>query len=360
MHRALAGLALAGALGAVPGAASGATVGESAGALRYSAGSGETNWLEISLTDAGDYRLYDGGGFDLPGVPTDVGPGCRREGSDVICDSDGVDRIRVTLRNGADRLIPAADLPAPFEYSGGGGVDSIEYSRSGEPVAISANRRADDGAARRDNVHRDVEELRGSRAADTLRGSRRGSDLFGDLGADTLIGGRGGDHIAGGRIEDSGTDSGVLRSQGHDTIRCGAGSDSVLADRHDQVARDCEVVGRPYCQPDSEAPAASCSPGYRYLGSDGADRIRPDRFVTKVFAYGHGGDDVMYSGTGGAELHGEGGGDVMRAQDGQQYYPDAIECGKGDDVVYADPWDSVAKDCETVHRPAASLRIARR
>jgi hypothetical protein len=353
MHGVLAGLAVAVALGAVPSVASGATVGESDGALRYSAGRGETNWLEISLTDAGDYRLYDGGGFDLPGVPTDVGPGCRREGSDVICDSDGVDRIRVTLRDGADRLIPAGDLPAPFEYSGGGGVDSIEYSRSGQAVAISANRQADDGAAGRDNVHRDVEELRGSLAADTLRGSPRGSDLFGDLGADELIGGRDDDHIAGGRIEDSGTDSGLLRPQGHDTIRCGAGSDSVLADRHDHVAHDCEVVGRPYCQPDSEAPDASCSSGYRYLGSDGADRIRPDRFVTKVFAYGRGGGDRMFSGTGGAQLHGEGGGDVIRARDAHHDYPDTIHCGRGHDVVYADPWDTVARNCETVHRAAA-------
>jgi RTX calcium-binding nonapeptide repeat (4 copies) len=353
MHGALAGLAVALALGAVPSMASGATVGESDGALRYSAGPGETNWLEISLTDAGDYRLYDGGGFDLPGVPTDVGPGCRREGSDVICDSEGVDRIGVTLRDGADRLIPAADLPAPFEYSGGAGVDSIEYSRSDRAVEISANRQADDGAAGRDNVHRDVEELRGSRAADTLRGSPRGSDLFGDLGADELIGGPGNDHIAGGRIEDSGTDSGLLLPQGHDTIRCGAGSDSVLADRGDHVAHDCEVVGKPYCQPDSRAPDAGCTGGYRYLGSDGADRIRPDRFATKVFAYGRGGGDRMFGGTGSDQLHGEGGDDVMRARDERHDYPDTIRCGTGHDVVYADPWDTVARNCETVHRAAA-------
>jgi Ca2+-binding RTX toxin-like protein len=353
MHVVLAGLAVAVALGAVPSVASGATVGESDGALRYSAGRGETNWLDVSLTDAGDYRLHDSGGFHRHDVVADLAAGCRREGHDAICDGDGVERIRVTLRDGADRLMPATDLAAPFEYSGGGGLDSIEYSFSDQAVTISANRQADDGAAGRDNVHRDVENMRGSRAADTLRGSPRGSDLFGDLGADELIGGRGNDHIAGGQIESVGTDSGLLYPQGHDTIRCGAGSDSVLADRHDTVAHDCEVVGRPYCQPHSQEPNAGCTGGYRYLGSDGADRIIPDPLVGQFFAYGHGGGDRMFSGTGSAELHGEGGGDVMRAQDGNHYYPDTIHCGTGHDVVYADPWDTVARNCETVHRAAA-------
>jgi hypothetical protein len=354
MHRVLAGLAAAVALATVPSMASGATVGERDGALRYSAGRGEINWLEISLTDAGEYRLHDSGGFGRHDVLADLGPGCRRDGHDAICDSDGVDRIRLTLRDGADRLMPATDLPAPFEYSGGGGIDSIEYSYTDQPVAISANRQANDGVAGRDNVHRDVEDQRGSRAADVLHGSPRGSDLFGDLGADELIGGRGGDHIAGGLIESVGTDSGELYPQGHDTIRCGAGSDSVLADRHDTVAHDCEVVGRPYCQPDSKEPDAGCTGGYRYLGSDGADRIRPDPLAFQVFAYGHGGGDTMFSDTGGADLHGEGGGDVMRAQDGNHYWPDTIHCGTGNDVVYADPWDTVASDCETVHRAAAA------
>jgi hypothetical protein len=353
IHRVLAGLTVAVALSAAPSVASGATVGEGDGALRYSAGPGETNELEISITDAGDYVLHDGGGFGRHDVLADLGPGCRREGHDAVCDSDGVDRVRLTLRDGADRLFPATDLPAPFEYSGGGGVDSIEYLGSHQAVTISANREADDGAAGRDNVHRDVENQRGSRAADTLRGSPRGSDLFGDLCADTLTGGRGDDHIAGGSIESVGTDSGLLYPQGHDTIRCGAGSDSVLADRHDTVAHDCEVVGRPYCQPYSDDPDAGCTGGYRYLGSDRADRIRPDPLTSKVFAYGHGGDDEMFSSDGNAELHGEGGDDVMRARGGSHYYPDTIRCGTGHDVVYADRWDEVARDCETVHRAAA-------
>lgn len=347
------GIAVAAAFAAAPGAAPGATVRESDGALRYSAGRGEANWLEISLTDAGEYRLYDGGGFDLPGVPTDVGAGCRRDDTNVICDPDGVDRIRVTLRDGADRLSPLARLPVPFEYSGGGGLDSIEYWHTNDAVKISADREADDGVAGHDNVHRDVERMLGSRSADVLRGSPRGSDLIGDLGADTLVGGRGDDHIAGGRIEDSGTDSGELLTQGHDTIRCGAGSDSVLADSHDSVAHDCEVVGRPYCQFHNHDPDSYCTLGYRYLGSDGPDPIRPDQYTTKVFSYGHGGDDRLFSEDGNTQLHGERGDDVFRAQDGNHYLPDEISCGPGRDVVYADAWDEVARNCETVHRGVA-------
>ena len=63
--------------------------------------------------------------------------------------------------------------------------------------------------------------------------------------------------------------------------------------------------------------------------------------------------DWLDGGPGRDHLNGQGGRDVIEARDGQR---DVITCGgnafgpKGKDTVFADPIDSVASDCEIVHR----------
>jgi uncharacterized repeat protein (TIGR01451 family) len=109
--------------------------------------------------------------------------------------------------------------------------------------------------------------MRGSARAETFRG-RGGNDrifgaggndrLFGDAGHDWLYGGNGIDRLVGGSGNDrlfggagrdlyeggSGNDVVSARDKTRDTIRCGAGRDTVTADRVDVVARDCERVSR--------------------------------------------------------------------------------------------------------------------
>jgi len=84
------------------------------------------------------------------------------------------------------------------------------------------------GRTHRGTAHGDV--LHGTAGADRLYGLGGNDRLYGKAGDDRLDGGRGNDVLVGG--------------PGRDVIVCGPGRDRVLADRHDQVARDCEVVRR--------------------------------------------------------------------------------------------------------------------
>jgi hypothetical protein len=93
------------------------------------------------------------------------------------------------------------------------------------------------------------DSLTGTAFADVLRGLGGNDRLNGRGGADKLYGGRGNDTLTGGTGLDlldagPGNDRLLARDRGRDTIRCGSGRDSVLADRTDRVARDCESVKR--------------------------------------------------------------------------------------------------------------------
>lgn len=100
--------------------------------------------------------------------------------------------------------------------------------------------------------------LRGGAGPDTLRGGRANDRLFGGGGNDRLLGGAGSDRLEGGAGNDrldGGTGSDLLdggagadvilaRDGVRDRLRCGSGRDTVVADRVDAVARDCERVRR--------------------------------------------------------------------------------------------------------------------
>jgi Ca2+-binding RTX toxin-like protein len=82
--------------------------------------------------------------------------------------------------------------------------------------------------------------LRGLGGNDRLSGKGGNDKLFGGLGSDVLTGGLGADLLDGG----AGNDTINARDTKRDTIRCGPGKDTVIADRKDTVARDCEKVKR--------------------------------------------------------------------------------------------------------------------
>jgi len=91
--------------------------------------------------------------------------------------------------------------------------------------------------------------LTGTNGVDVLRGSALRDVLSGRGGADRLSGGGGDDSLTGGSGRDvldggSGDDVLLARDGERDVVRCGAGSDRVVADRHDSIARDCEAVRR--------------------------------------------------------------------------------------------------------------------
>jgi dipeptidyl aminopeptidase/acylaminoacyl peptidase len=82
--------------------------------------------------------------------------------------------------------------------------------------------------------------MRGSTGADRLAGTARVDLICGLAGNDTLTGGAGRDRLFG----EDGNDRFIARDGEFDVVGCGAGRDSVVADRGDLVGRDCEHVRR--------------------------------------------------------------------------------------------------------------------
>ena len=92
--------------------------------------------------------------------------------------------------------------------------------------------------------------LLGRGGNDTLLGRGGADKINGGRGQDRLIGGRGNDRLNGGPGRDRlnggpGNDRIDARGNGVDTITCGPGRDTVIADRSDRIARDCENVRLP-------------------------------------------------------------------------------------------------------------------
>jgi hypothetical protein len=80
--------------------------------------------------------------------------------------------------------------------------------------------------------------INGTPGPDDLRGTALRDLIDGRGGADEIVGGGGNDRISGG----PGDDTISSKDRYRDTIRCGSGVDSVVADYRDRIARDCERV----------------------------------------------------------------------------------------------------------------------
>jgi Ca2+-binding RTX toxin-like protein len=92
-----------------------------------------------------------------------------------------------------------------------------------------------------------VDRVIGTAQADQITGDFRPQAILGGDGDDVLDGGGGNDAILG----QGGDDTITSRDERTDVVSCGAGTDTVVADRRDIVASDCESVTRA-----SPAPAA--------------------------------------------------------------------------------------------------------
>jgi hypothetical protein len=243
--------------------------------------------------DAVRFEIVLAGGNDVldaivPVVPSTIhgGPGNDRlDGSpsdDEILGEDGDDRIRPYEGGGVAQGGPGDDrfefIDGPVQVMGGSGRDVAA------PIADRAfTASLDDVANDRGNanIRSDVEDLDGSPASDALTGSATANRLRGFGAADTLSGGGGDDEIVGGDGADlleggSGSDR-IAGEDGDDTIRaqdgepdsvsCGPGNDTVLADGQDTVDADCEASPPPAApqsvadtdaDDDGTAPPADC------------------------------------------------------------------------------------------------------
>jgi Ca2+-binding RTX toxin-like protein len=157
------------------------------------------------------------------------------DGNDSIVTGGGNDSIRGN--NGNDVMDGATGND---DMRGNSGTDTADYSNRTYDLAIALNDVADDGIGTggHDNVHSDIENVKGGKGYDYISGSSAnnefwagpgGGEMYGMGGNDKLHGGDGDDYIRGG--------------SGNDTIWGGAGVDDMSGEAgHDTLfAQDGET-----------------------------------------------------------------------------------------------------------------------
>ena len=172
---------------------------------------------DVLRGSGGSDSIYGHGGNDT------LRGGGAMNGNCALCGANGLlgGRGNDTLLGGPDadslRGEQGADL-----LSGGGGRDTADYSE--HPGAVVVTLKPGDGMpGENDNVRSDVEEVVGTRLADTLVGSGKANLIFG-LRGDDKVRGRGGD------------DS-LFGDWGDDRLRGGDGRDRLDGYRGDDVFR---------------------------------------------------------------------------------------------------------------------------
>jgi Ca2+-binding RTX toxin-like protein len=196
--------------------------------------------VRVDLGDRIDYyHDWDGPSQIHAGPGDDVVYGSG--GNDAVFGDEGGDSVvggpgddRVDGGPGDDYLdwyLIDADWPAEVTDSagtdvlvGGSGADTMSYDLRADPLVISKNGRADDGApGERDNLTDDVEEVRGGHGDDALVGGPRADFLRGAEGDDVITGAGGEDYVDGGHDDDA-----VAGGAGDDEVAGGGGSDLVV------------------------------------------------------------------------------------------------------------------------------------
>jgi len=223
---------------------------------------------DVMSGGAGTDRLSGGEGNDELGGQQEADVLEGGGGDDELDGGDQRDELRGGA--GSDQLLgegDADDLAGEAgddrlhggdqndELRGGAGIDAIFGNTGNDKVVGDAGAdllRGDhgsdalEGGAGADSLlgqkHSDV--LRGGAGDDWLDGGENGDRLDGGAGRDVLVGGAGGDRLVdtagGARVEGGGGHDVIsVRNRRRDVVRCGAGRDSVVADRTDRLV-DCE------------------------------------------------------------------------------------------------------------------------
>ena len=199
-----------------------------------------------------------------PGIVCTGGPCMGTPGNDAIEGSAVDDQIRALAGNdetegggGDDTHVggPGNDDLSEFGGDGNGGRDIL---KGGDGADYAEGNTQADRIIGGPGNERELDQLR--RRGQFRRGGDVGcfrgfcSTLFGDTGNDFVSGGKGADYLEG----EEGVDT-MVGGKGRDiidaanddtpgardTVRCGAGRDTVFANPADEVAADCERVRPP-------------------------------------------------------------------------------------------------------------------
>lgn len=173
------------------------------------------------------------------------------DGNDVIEGGFAMDNI--DGGSGDDELMPFnRELPEDFpegcimvdpyadDLVGGDGIDTVAYDGFPEKIEVTLEGVNNDGWLADDNVHADIENIRGGAKGDVLMGSNANNIIQGAGGGDLITGGAGSDDLSG----EDGPDRILAEDSEIDNVSCGDQNDSVQTDASDQVAGDCESINQ--------------------------------------------------------------------------------------------------------------------
>jgi hypothetical protein len=127
--------------------------------------------------------------------------------------------IEIEGGTGRDRYVAGmTDGPSRVRYSGGIGLDTVNYGFATAGVGVAVDSDAADGRAGDDDqIFNDVEVVFGSQFDDVLTGGRHTLELDGRDGDDAITGGSGAESLQGG----AGNDRIDARDGAADSIDCG-------------------------------------------------------------------------------------------------------------------------------------------
>lgn len=169
------------------------------------------------------------------------------DGSGDVCDEDFFDEGPASCRGGTieqergtrgdDVLTGSMGRDALFGISGADTINGLSGNDcvsggSGDDIGI--------GGAGDDKIQGGTgdDRLRGDAGKDRIKGGPADDMIVGGGDRDRINGGSGSDVLKG-----SGGDDRIKSSDGtRDTVKCGSGKDTVVADKKDKVARNCERV----------------------------------------------------------------------------------------------------------------------
>jgi hypothetical protein len=221
-------------------------------------------------------------------------------------------------------------------------LDLLSYASRTSPVRVSSDEVANDGEQGEGDDIRGAMTVEGTAGDDVLQGGSRMGKLKGGPGDDQLFAGPGGTHLYGG--------------PGADVLRGGAAEDWVYYDSATQgvsvtpdgVAND----GQPW-EGDNVASDVEGIVGSNWndtlIGSEVSNNILPEG--GDDFVDGRGGSDLVHGGDGNDTLLGGPGDDRMDALESDHRWDtlrgsDQVDCGEGRDLVYSNPTDHLAGNCE--------------
>lgn len=256
--------------------------------------------------NGGNDTINGGQGYDRAdyttartGVVVNLATGRAEDGLDGIDTLISIEGIRGSAFN--DTLTGSDAAFESFEgregndtIDGAGGVDRADYNHAIAGVRVDlVTGRAQDGYGGTDTL-RNIEDVRGSRFADTITGNAANNTLNGGAGNDTLIGNAGNDILIGGA--------------GNDTLLGGAGADIFIFNTAPNSTTNLDRITDFNVADDTIQLAKSIFTG---LGSvTGTLDITMFRSGAGITAAGDGDDRLIYNTTSGAlfyDVDGQGG-----------------------------------------------------